>query len=75
MVVHAEVGRRCLCDSEPGDLDGLETFVDVDFGDMRLEYNVASEVAWLVGDDQGDLREASRTSHASRPRSPSRWPS
>ena len=27
-------------------------------GDRRLEYNDASEVAWLVGDDQGDLREA-----------------
>lgn len=58
LVVHAEVGRQCLCDYEPGDLDGLETFIEMDLGDTRLEYNDASEVAWLVGDDQGDLREA-----------------
>lgn len=29
----------------------------MDLGDTRLEYNDASEVAWLVGDDHGYLRE------------------
>ena len=42
-----------------GDLEGLATtFIDPDLGDTRLEYNDASEVAWLVGYDVGDLREA-----------------
>ena len=58
LVVHAEVGRQCICDYEPGDLEGLDTYIDLDLGDTRLEYNDASEVAWLVGDDHGDLREA-----------------
>lgn len=57
LVVRAEVGRRCLADYEEGDIDGLDTYVDVDLGDLRLEYREPSEVAWLVGEDRGDLRD------------------
>ena len=57
MAVRAEVGSQCLVDYEEGDLDGLETYVDVDLGDLRLEYREPFEVAWLVGDDHGDLRD------------------
>jgi hypothetical protein len=55
MTVRAEVGSECLADYEEGDLEGLETYVDVDLGDLRLEYRERFEVAWLVGNDNGDL--------------------
>ena len=61
LAVRAEVGRNCLADYEDGDLDGLDTYLDVDLGDLRLEYREPSEVAWLVGDDCGDLREICET--------------
>lgn len=57
VAVRAQVGYQCLADYEDGDLDGLETYVDVDLGDLRVEYREPFEVAWLVGDDHGDLRE------------------
>lgn len=57
MAVRAEVGSECLVDYEEGDLEGLETYVDIDLVDLRLEYREPFEVAWLVADDHGDLRD------------------
>jgi GTP pyrophosphokinase len=61
LVVHAEVGRLCEVDYEPGDDEGLDTYIDVELGDLRLEYREPSEVAWLISDDAGDLRRTCET--------------
>ncbi len=36
----------------------LEDLIATDLGGLRLEYVEPAEVAWLVAEDQGDLREA-----------------
>jgi len=51
--VHAEVGHggNFYPEDDPRDL------VEVDIGDLWLEWDDPSEVAWLRGRDRGDLRE------------------
>jgi hypothetical protein len=53
--VHAEVGLRG--DYCPDVDDDLEDVIELDLGDLRLEYREPDEVAWLVGQDRGDLCE------------------
>jgi hypothetical protein len=58
MLVRADVDSVCVADYEPGDDEGLDTFIDVSLGDLRLEYHDGTDVAWLVAADDGHLREA-----------------
>lgn len=59
LVVRAEVGRGG--DYCPDVDDDLEHLIDIDVGGLRLEYAEPYEVAWLVGDDRGNLREVCDT--------------
>ena len=55
MTVRAHVGSGGdYCPDADADLDEI---VDAALGDLRLEYREPAEVAWLIGDDAGDLRE------------------
>lgn len=37
--------------------DDLDDLIEAELGDLRLEYLEPAEVAWIAGQDQGDLRE------------------
>jgi hypothetical protein len=56
IAVRAQVGvRGDYCPDVDGD---LADYVDAELGDLRLEYVEPAEVAWLICDDRGDLRES-----------------
>ena len=55
LTVRAHVGSRG--DYRPGVDDDIADYIDAELGDLRLEYVEPAEVAWLIGDDHGDLRE------------------
>ena len=55
LTVRAHVGSRG--DYCPDVDDDLADYIDAELGDLRLEYVEPAEVAWLIGDDHGDLRE------------------
>ena len=71
LTVRAEVGCRVRRLRKA--TDGLGDVIDVDLGDLRLEYREPFEVAWLIGEDHGDLREACERSRVRADRSRSGW--
>jgi len=65
LVVRAEPGALLVCahvgsggDYCPDADEDLDDLIETELGDLRLEYVEPDEVAWLVAEDQGDLREA-----------------